>query len=137
MELYLLDVETGKVDGLDGLTAEQVGEKVKVSLEAGTYTFHYIPAKDYELKYTIESPLQELLTNPETKVILAEMTPKLLAVAAGEGLGMELPYCIADLTRGQDGFRMNMLLGGQVDLAKLDERLKEVPVKVRTISNIE
>ena len=68
-ELYLPDAVTGKVDGLDGLSTKQIGEKVKVSLETGTYTFRYIPTKDYELKYTIESPLQELLANPETKVI--------------------------------------------------------------------
>ncbi len=132
-ELYLPDAETGKVSGLDGLTAKQIGEKVKVSLEAGNYTFRYIPTKDYELKYTIESPLQELLANSETKVILAEMTPKLLAAAAGEGLGMELPYSIADLTMGQDAFKANILLGGQVDLAELDEGLKMVTVKIRTV----
>jgi alpha-L-rhamnosidase len=48
-ELYLPDAETAKVDGLDGLSAEQVGDKVKVSLLAGTYTFNYIPTKNYEM----------------------------------------------------------------------------------------
>jgi alpha-L-rhamnosidase len=50
-ELYLPDAETAKVNGLDGLSAEQSGDKVKIILEAGTYTFNYIPTKNYGLIY--------------------------------------------------------------------------------------
>jgi alpha-L-rhamnosidase len=48
-ELYLPDAKIGAVDGLDELFAEQSGEKVKVELATGNYTFRYIPTKNYEM----------------------------------------------------------------------------------------
>ncbi|MBP1755322.1 MAG: alfa-L-rhamnosidase RamA, partial [Firmicutes bacterium] len=132
-ELYLPDADRTKVEGMEGLTAEQIGEKVKVSLEAGTYSFCYVPKKNYELFYSIETPLKELLANHETKAVLGELTPKLLSMVAGEGLGVELPYCIADIVDGSNDFLANMLFEGQLDRKTLEERLKAVPVVVRSV----
>ncbi len=132
-ELFLPDAEVTKVNGLDGLTVEQIGDKVQVHLETGSYRFHYVPSKCYELKYSIETPLQELLNNQETKAILGEMTPKLIATAEGAGLGMELPYSIVDLLDGKDAFLANMLLGSHIDQDALNKRLMAIPYQIRTV----
>jgi alpha-L-rhamnosidase len=132
-EVYLPDAELKKVIGLSGLSAQQAGSKVKVTLEAGSYSFNYIPTKNYVLEYSIESPLHELLANAETKSVLAENVPHLLQVASGDR-GMELPYSITDVAKGPDSFMLNMLLGGPADLNALNEKLKAVSVKIRTVS---
>ncbi|MCM8712016.1 glycoside hydrolase family 78 protein [Clostridium sp. SYSU_GA19001] len=132
-EVYLPDAKLNKINGINALTAKQEGDKVKVTLEAGTYTFNYMPAKNYVLEYSIESPLRELLANPKTKAVLAETVPHLLKVVSGD-MGIELPYSIADAANGPDSFMLMMLLGGTTDLNDLNEKLKAVPVEVRTIS---
>jgi hypothetical protein len=51
-ELYLPDAEIATVDGINGLSVEQVGDKVKVELETGIYAFRYKPTKNYEMIYS-------------------------------------------------------------------------------------
>ena len=128
--LYLPDARLTEVEGMVGLSAEQEGEKVKITLEAGTYSFHYIPTKNYELIYSIESPLQELLLNPETKAILIELVPNLISMAENQK-EMELPYNIADILEDNDVFLADRLLGDRMVVNKLNERLGRIPVKIR------
>ncbi|MDR2656628.1 MAG: glycoside hydrolase family 78 protein [Oscillospiraceae bacterium] len=47
-ELYLPHARLEDIDGLDGLSAEQAGESVRVTLAAGRYSFTYMPSKTFE-----------------------------------------------------------------------------------------
>lgn len=129
--VLLPDAELKTIAGLENINAVQEKEKVKIELAAGRYTFSYVLTKTYELQYSIESPLRELLLVPETKVVLEEMVPKLMNAATSTH-GFELPYSIGDAAKEVDGFMFMMLFGG-ADLKALDERLKRIPVKVRKI----
>lgn len=66
-QLYLPDAEHSRVEGIAGLSREQVGERVRVYLSAGTYTFRYIPSKNYDQPYSIASPIEELMENSQTR----------------------------------------------------------------------
>ena len=128
---YLPDCDLSSVKGLDGVKAEQAEGKVKVDLVAGSYVFNYVPTKKYDMEYTIESPIRELLSVPETKAILTEMAPRLAASAEGT-MGMELPYSIGEVLRAGDPFMLKMMFG-LVDFEVLNERLKAVQVQVRRV----
>lgn len=123
-EIYLPDATISKVSGLSGLNAVPCQDKVKVTVDAGSYEFTYIPDKDYALKYTLESPLKEILSVPEAREILFEMAPKARR-SNDEMMGM--PYSIASI---EDDFVRNMVFGG-VDMEELERRLAEVPVVIR------
>lgn len=133
--LYLSDAELSSVrelkNGIDikSLKAVQEGTKVKLELASGSYSFSYAPTRSYELKYSIDTPLAELLATPETKAVIAELVPQLIAASTGD-MGMGLPYSIADVIEENDFFVMSRLFGG-TDLKELDERLKQIPVKIR------
>ncbi len=130
--LYLPDARLTEVEGIIGLSAEQVGEKVKVSLEAGIYTFRYIPTKNYELVYSIESPLRELLENTETKAILSDLVPKLISMVNDQN-ETDLPYSIADILDDEDTSLAERLFSNKIDVIKLNECLGMIPVKTRTV----
>lgn len=131
-DLYLPDAQLQSIKDMEAFKAKQEGNRVKIVLEAGSYTFHYFPTKNYELQYSIESPLKELLAVPETKAVLAESVPQLLEVA-NRDIGMELPYNIAEIANDPDSFMTKMLLGGPIDFKVLNEKLKAVPVVIRAI----
>ena len=50
----------------------QVGSSVAVEAESGTYVFEYEPTKPYRKVYSIDSPMEELMENAETRKILEE-----------------------------------------------------------------
>nr|WP_304969766.1 alpha-L-rhamnosidase [uncultured Schaedlerella sp.] len=50
----------------------QTGSCVTVEAEAGTYVFEYEPTKPYRKVYSIDSPMEELMENAETRKILEE-----------------------------------------------------------------
>ena len=50
----------------------QMGSSVAVEAEAGTYVFEYEPTKPYRKGYSIDSPMEELMENAETRKILEE-----------------------------------------------------------------
>lgn len=127
----LPDAGLADVRGLDGLTACQDGVKVKVELPSGQYTFNYPPTRSYELGYSIETPLTELLANPATQAILTAAMPGVKAIASGE-MGMGLPYSISDVLAAGDGFIIHMVIGN-ADIKALDAQLKNVPVQIRRI----
>jgi len=128
---YLPDADLLAVKGLEGLSASQDKDKVKVELPAGRYTFSYLPSRDYDMKYTIETSLQELLVTPETRKILEDALPLLLQAASGD-MGFELPYSIGEAAQNADSFMFGMMFG-EADLNRLNEKLMAVPVKLRTL----
>ncbi len=128
---YLPDADLTTVKGLEGLKAVQEKNKVKIELTAGSFVFSYIPTRNYEIKYSIATPIGELLAIPETKEILAEIVPDLLKASTGD-MGMELPESIAEALQNKDSFLSGKLFGG-ADINTLNERLMAVPVKLRTV----
>lgn len=128
---WLPDADLNTVSGLTGLTAIQDQGKVKVELTAGSYSFNYMPTRSYAMQYSIDTPLRELIDTPETREVMAGFFPRLLESSSAGSLGMELPYSIGDVTRGADSFIARMLFG-DADLDALNEKLKAVPVKVRS-----
>lgn len=128
--LYLPDCDLKTVKGAEGLPAEQAGSKVKVILTAGKYEFNYIPARSYELEYNLDTPLRELLSVPETKVVLTELAPGLTALAEGT-MGDEFTKSIGEMLQEGNGFILNLI--GRVDAAALNEKLKSIPVNIRRV----
>ncbi len=129
---YLPDADLKTVKGIKGLDAVQENERIKVVLEAGSYTFSYAPTQSYEIQYSIDTPLSELITTPETHEILAEFAPQLLRQATAGEVVMELPYSIGDAVKGTDTFFLMMILG-DVNLNELNDKLMKVLVKIRTV----
>ena len=131
---YLPDADLMTVKGLEGIKAEQEQGKVKAELTAGSYVFSYTPTKNYEMRYSIDTPVKQLIAIPETNEILAEFLPQLLQIASGE-MGMELPYSIGEAFKNADSFMLMMLFGGadQNTMNALNEKLKTVHVKIRTV----
>jgi len=130
-DLFLPDAELSAVQGLNGLQASQQGNSVKVELEPGSYRFHYRPTRSYELSYSIETPIRELLAVPETRKVLDELVPHLAGAAEGD-MGVELPFSFADAAEAGDDFMLRLFSSG-ADLNVLNERLKAIPVKIRAI----
>ncbi len=130
--VYLPNADLKTVNGLEGLHALQEDSGVKIGLEPGSYSFSYVPTKNYHLVYSIETPLSELLAIPETKAVIAEMIPQILQVSNGD-MGMELPYSIGEVIKAQDPFLSRMLLGG-VNIDAFNEALMNTPVKIRDSS---
>jgi len=128
---YLPDADLEEVKGLNGLKAEQDENKVKVELTAGTYSFSYIPTRDYKVQYSLETPIRELLAIPETKKILNEIAPGLVQASMGD-MERELPYSISEATKEGDAFVFERFFSG-VNLDVLNEKLMAVPVKIRTV----
>jgi alpha-L-rhamnosidase len=133
--LYLPEAELTSVKELENKTdlkhlkAVQEGMKVKLELTAGSYSFSYTPTRSFELQYSIDSPLAELLTVPETRKVISELVPQIITASSGD-MGMELPYSISDVLEKNDFFLISRMLGG-ADLNTLNEKLKQVPVKIR------
>ena len=131
---YLPDADIKTVKGLEGITARQEKDKVKVELTAGSFEFSYAPTKNYEIQYSIDTPIRELLLAPETREVMAEMVPQLLQASTG-GIGMELPYSIGEASKGADPFMAMMLFGG-ADLNALNEKLMTIPVNIRSVTKV-
>ncbi|MGB4660691.1 MAG: family 78 glycoside hydrolase catalytic domain, partial [Mobilitalea sp.] len=128
--LFLPDAELISVGGIESFKAEQEGSKVKIELTAGSYEFSYSPTKSYEMKYTIDTPIRELLATADTRSIIADMMPQMIQAESKEA-GIELPYSIGEVAKGADGF-IKMMMLGTVDLDVLNEKLMAIPVKIRT-----
>ncbi len=125
--VYLPDANLLTIKGMEGLTARQEREKVLVELTAGNYEFSYQPTKSYELRYTIETSVKELLLQPKTRAILEEMAPQLIRVAAGN-TEVELPYSIADAINSYDSFLLHRMFGN-ADIDAINKRLMEVSLE--------
>lgn len=128
---YLPDANLTTVKGMEDLTAVQEQEKVIVELTAGSYEFSYQPTKKYELQYSIETSLKELLSKQKTREILDELAPQLMKAATGD-MGVELPYSIAEVVSGSDSFMSHMFLG-DADINEINKRLMTVPVEIRIV----
>ena len=126
---WLPAADLGAIKGLTGLAASQDGDRVQVELQAGRYTFNYQPTRSFDLRYSLDTPLYELLANPETKAILAEAAPQLLE-AHSKGHGFILPFSIGEARRTADSF-MTKLMFGTLDYDKLDARLHKVKHTLR------
>lgn len=123
--LYLPDAVLDKVQGLDNLVAAQKTDKVKIELPAGSYQFDYIPEKQYEIKYSIASPIAELLSVPETREILMNELPN---VAKGSSGDLVWPYSLKTI---DDPFLAEILIG-DADLEEVNQKLLNVPFKIRS-----
>lgn len=74
-ELILPDALVGKLQGADGLGAEQYGTNVRLKLTAGSYRISYMPEKSYlPGKYGLDTPVVELFKNDRTRAVLNELT---------------------------------------------------------------
>ena len=130
-ELWLPDADLAGLDNLDSLSAAQDGSRVKISLQSGNYAFNYRPTKSYEISYTIDSPLRELLATPATREILEKHLAHIIQMANGD-MGMELPYSLGEIAKAGDSFIANMFFRG-VDLQALDNDLRVVKPAVRRV----
>jgi hypothetical protein len=61
--------------------------------------------------------------------VISELVPQIITASSGD-MGMELPYSISDVLEKNDFFLISRMLGG-ADLNTLNEKLKQVPVKIR------
>lgn len=67
-EETVIAAQAAEMDGILGV--EQVGRNVKVSVEAGIYTFDYEPTTPCRRVYSIDSPMEELMANEGTRKVL-------------------------------------------------------------------
>lgn len=65
-----LQNDLGNDSGIIKMVQEE--KKVVVTLGAGKYKFSYAPTRPYKKSYSIDSPMEELLENSETKKLLEE-----------------------------------------------------------------
>ncbi|HAL74819.1 MAG TPA: alfa-L-rhamnosidase RamA, partial [Clostridiales bacterium] len=127
--LWLPDADLVSLKVPAGLSAEQDSSKVKISLQTGCFSFNYQPTRSYEMAYSIESPLRELLITPETKAVLEQHLAHIIQMANGD-MGMELPYSLGEIARAKDSFIAQMVFRG-VDIEALDVDLQKVKPKIR------
>jgi len=59
------------------LCANQSGENICVELTSGVWEFCYRPTKEYIKRYSTRSSINELLSNPESKIVLSETLPQM------------------------------------------------------------
>ncbi|NLM14456.1 MAG: hypothetical protein GX218_01170, partial [Clostridiaceae bacterium] len=128
-EVRLPHARPATIRGLGDLEARQIGEDVTVCLSAGRYSFAYRATRSFDLKYSLATPLAELLTIPETRTLLAREVPQLLEMAKGE-MSHLLPYSLDETERATDPSFVRMMLG-DADLNDLEQKLGAIPVKVR------
>ncbi len=75
-EVYLPDADVNALTGAQGLGFVQDGTGVSATLPAGRYEISYQPTRGYVLgKYSLDTPIAELLENPQTAAILEKMLP--------------------------------------------------------------
>ncbi len=127
---FLPDAKLDSVRGAEGLRAEQAGDRVKLLLGTGKYVFSYMPTKEYELKYSIAAPMGELLSNAQTREIMAELVPQFLR-AIEENAGAGLPYSIEEAAAEGSDLGLRVLLRN-ADLKNLNDRLSHVPYPLRS-----
>jgi alpha-L-rhamnosidase len=63
----------------EGMNANQIGEKVFVTLTSGTWEFSYMPAIDYIKYCNTHMPFGELLGNKDSRNVLEETFPQAAA----------------------------------------------------------
>ncbi len=105
-----------------GLNARQSGADTMVELPAGRWSFQYQPTREYLLHFSTNTPIGELLANPQAKAVIASVLPQ---------LGNMNP----NMLRGDMAFATPrdmanspfLRIPGET-LDKLDELLKTVPV---------
>lgn len=72
-EIVLPDADVNEISESSGIRRiTQTGSSVTVEAETGTYVFEYEPTKPYRKVYSIDSPVEELMENAETRKILEE-----------------------------------------------------------------
>ncbi len=124
-----------KLDGIIGLNedmvATQVEKMVHVTLSSGIYSFEYESTKDYRLVYSLQSSIEELKTNKNTRAILHKYLPHLLEEDGSVG-GMKLPYSIDDIVCSGDGFMLGLMLRG-ADVKAMNKELMEVEYAIRSV----
>ncbi len=115
-----------EVDGVEYvMEPQEKGDSVQVKVGPGLYSFKYRASKDYEITYSLKSPLWFLKANKTTREILLKHMPHMLSGEESH-LGIELPYSIDELLSGEDGFIKAMILG-DTDLSSLEKELMAVP----------
>jgi alpha-L-rhamnosidase len=73
----------GKALGDTGLSAREQDGKVMIELPTGCYTIHYVPTKDYIIRYSTQMTPLELLSHPKVKEVLAKHLPQMVERAGG------------------------------------------------------
>jgi len=130
--LILPFAQISDIEGIQNfMSAKQVGDSVEVTLVPGSYEFSYTSTKNYDLVYSLSSPLWDLKSNPTSRAILEKYMPHLVS-KDNQGLGFELPYTIQEVIDGTDGFMKGMFLRG-TDVQALENELVQVPYGIRAI----
>ncbi len=128
--LLLPDADRSTVRGPGGLEMLQVGSRVRVVLLSGTYVFSYPPTRVHALRHSIRTSVADLLANPETRAVLAETLPRMIAYQE-DGNIHENSESLFELFTGSEAFFIRMSFG-DADLDVLDAKLADVPARIRT-----
>lgn len=73
------------------LSAREQNGNVSAILTTGDYSIHYVPTKEYILRYSSESSLLDLMANTKTKAVLRKHLPQLVERAeGGQLMGMRV-----------------------------------------------
>lgn len=119
-------LEDVKVNGaplvVSGLSARQDGSGIQVELLAGSWDFSYQPTRSYLRRLSSHSSLDELFGNPQAKEAITQAFPQFARIHPGmlRRMGTSSPRDLANMP-------FNPI--SSEDLDKLDELLKDIPVK--------
>jgi alpha-L-rhamnosidase len=124
-EVFLPDahLESVKVNGEALSSGQQRGSSVRVELSAGTYVFQYMPTKAYNLTYSTNDTVRELLENNTTKEVLLSVLPEI-----DQSL-LILNQVIKKTVNELQGSPFVSHLITKEKLSELDEKLSKVLVK--------
>ena len=71
-----------------GLEAKEQDGDVLVTLPTGKYLMNYVPTKDYIIRFSTESSVMQLLSNPKANAILTKYLPEIVERNAGGMMGL-------------------------------------------------
>jgi alpha-L-rhamnosidase len=101
----------------------QVGCNVVCKLTPGSYSFEYMPSKEYRHIYSLDSKLFELMENKEVKEILEEVIPSL---ASNPALGFLFQNTLKQISAGG----MDLGIDWDYALNRIDRELKHRAISI-------
>lgn len=76
----------GQLLSVSGLVAKEQDGNVLVNLPTGKYIMNYLPTKEYIIRFSTQCSAMQLLTNPNSKAVLAKHLPELVENGGGGGM---------------------------------------------------